>query len=453
MRAAPGARSELVAAIAEVEARYVARHPRSAERQAHAAKHLPGGNTRTVLHYAPFPLTWASGSGNRLRDVDGFEYLDLLGEYSAGLYGHSDPIITAAIKRALDAGTVLGGPNLYEAELAAAIRERFPSIDLLRFTNSGTEANLMALSALRALRPGRPRVMVFDGAYHGGVFYFREGSSQLNVPFDWLIAEYNDLEGTRAVLRAHAATLCAVIVEPVLGGGCIAADAEFLAMLREECNALDVVLVFDEVMTSRLSPGGRQGLLGIRPDMTTFGKYLGGGLSFGAFGGARAIMEHFDPGRPDAIAHAGTFNNNVLSMAAGLAGISRVFTPAEAVRINALGDRLRERLNAVALARGVPFRATGLGSLIGLHFSDREIRNGADGDPADAATANVRHDAATLLHLGMLERGYYFARRGYIALSLPTTEADCAGFAAAFEDFLAMHGTRITAAFADHTPA
>jgi glutamate-1-semialdehyde 2,1-aminomutase len=224
-------------------------------------------------------------------------------------------------------------------------------------------------------------------------------------------------------------------------------------MLREECSAAGVLLVFDEVMTSRLSPGGRQGLLGIRPDMTTFGKYLGGGLSFGAFGGARAIMEHFDPARPEAIAHAGTFNNNVLSMAAGLAGLTRVFTPAEALRINALGDRLRERLNAIALARGVPFRATGLGSLIGLHFSDREIRNGADGDPPDAAAAAARSDAETLFHLAMLERGFYFARRGYIALSLPTTEADCAGFAAAFEDFLAMHGRRITAAFTDHTPA
>jgi glutamate-1-semialdehyde 2,1-aminomutase len=205
-------------------------------------------------------------------------------------------------------------------------------------------------------------------------------------------------------------------------------------MLREECTAQGSILIFDEVMTSRLSPSGLQGLLGIRPDMTTLGKYLGGGASFGAFGGRRDLMERFDPDAPDAFEHAGTFNNNVLSMAAGFAGLSEVFTPPEARRINALGDRLRERLNGVAGAHGMPLQATGLGSLIGLHFNP---------DAAHGDEERVKSAIERLFHLEMLERGYYFGRRGYIALSLPTTEADCNGLIQAVDDLFAARGALI----------
>jgi glutamate-1-semialdehyde 2,1-aminomutase len=431
--------------LSEAEARYQARHPKSAARQQVAAQHMPGGNTRTVLYYSPFPLAWASGKGNRLSDIDGMEYLDLLGEFSAGLYGHNNAIIRNAIKTAVDDGIALGGPNIYEAQLAAAIRGRFPSIDLIRFTNSGTEANLMALSSVRALRPERARVLVFNGSYHGGVFNFHDGSSPLNVPLDWLIGEYNDVEGTRALLRAHAGGIAAVLVEPMMGAaGCIPGTPEFLGMLREECTAGDIVLIFDEVMTSRLSISGLQGRFRIKPDMTTLGKYLGGGASFGAFGGRRDLLERFDPSRADTFEHPGTFNNNVLSMAAGLAGLTQIFTPAEAVRINSLGDRLREQLNSIATARGTPFQATGVGSLIGLHFNPGTMRRSSHHKSAAAGKAQLAIDS--LFHLEMLERGYYFARRGYIALSLPTTDADCDDFATAFDHFLQNRGPLIETA-------
>jgi glutamate-1-semialdehyde 2,1-aminomutase len=432
--------SELREAVLEAERRYQARNPASARRHAEATSHLPGGNTRSVLHYSPFPLTWAGGRGNRLTDIDGHEVLDLLGEYSAGLYGHSNPIIQRALKQAIDDGLVLGGPNRYEAPLAAAIRARFPSVDRIRFTNSGTEANLMALSTVRALDPARQGVMAFEGAYHGGVFYFRRGGSRLNVPFDWVIGEYNDADGARTLLRTHADRLAAVIVEPMLGGGCVPGSAEFLALLREQCTQLGIALIFDEVMTSRLSAAGLQGVLGIRPDLTTFGKYLGGGASFGAFGGRQDLMERFDPTRLEPFEHAGTFNNNVLSMAAGLAGLTEVFTPAEALRINALGDRLREQLNGLAAQRAVAFRATGQGSLIGLHCGTWPVPR----DEAPAA-AGARQAFETLFHLELLERGYFFARRGYVALSLPTNEADCDGFAAAVEEFFVRRGPLMAA--------
>jgi glutamate-1-semialdehyde 2,1-aminomutase len=436
--------SDLADALAESEAQYRTRHPKSAARQADAAQHMPGGNTRTVLYFTPFPLTWAGGKGNRLTDIDGHEYLDLLGEYTAGLYGHSDPVIQAAFKKAIDDGTVLGGPNQYEARLAAAIRARFSSVELIRFTNSGTEANLLALSAVRAQRPGRPKVMAFDHGYHGSVFYFSKHGSALNMPIPWVVGEYNDVEGTRRLLRQNAKELAAVIVEPMQGGGgCIAGTKEFLGMLREECTKAGIVLIFDEVMTSRVSPGGMQGKLGIAPDMTTFGKYLGGGASFGAFGGRRDLMERFDPTRPDSLAHAGTFNNNVLSMAGGLAGLTQVFTPSEAVRLNALGDRFRDRINEVARNHKAPLQATGVGSLVGLHFARRPIRTPADAHPSDPSAEKILLDLHKLFHLEMIDRGYYMARRGFIALSLPTTEADTEGFIAALTDFLETRGALI----------
>jgi len=444
MELAVRANADLANALAEAEAQYRATHPKSAARQAAAAQHMPGGNTRTVLFFTPFPLTWASGKGNRLTDIDGREYLDLLGEYTAGLYGHSDPIIQAAFKKAIDDGTVLGGPNKYEGRLAAAIRARFPSVDLIRFTNSGTEANLLALSAVRAQRPGRPMVMAFDHGYHGSVFYFSKRSAALNMPIPWVVGEFNEVEDTKDLLRRHAKELAAVIVEPMQGGGgCIAGTPEFLGMLRAECTANGIVLIFDEVMTSRLSPGGMQARLGIAPDMTTFGKYLGGGASFGAFGGKRELMERFDPNRPDSLAHAGTFNNNVLSMAGGLAGLTQVFTPSQAVRLNALGDRLRDRINDVAKSLAAPLQATGVGSLIGLHFARRQIRTPADAHPADPKAENVLADLRKLFHLELIHRGYYMARRGFIALSLPTTEADAEGFVSAVTDFLETRGALI----------
>ena len=438
------ANADLDQALLEAEARYRARHPKSAARKEEASQHMPGGNTRTVLHFTPFPLVWSGGKGNRLTDIDGMEYVDFLGEYTAGLYGHSEPVIQAAQKKAIDEGTVLGGPNQYEARLAAAIRARFPSVELIRFTNSGTEANLMALSALRALDRKRPRIMAFEHAYHGGVFYFSPGHDQLNFPIDWLVGAYNDVEGTRALLRRHAQELAAVIVEPMQGGGgCIPGTPEFLKMLRQECTALGIVLVFDEVMTSRLSPSGLQGRLGTTPDMTTFGKYLGGGASFGAFGGKREVMAHFDPDRPDSIPHAGTFNNNVLSMAGGLAGLTQVFTPEAAVRINALGDALRERLGEIAKKQGAPVQVTGVGSLLNIHFARRPIVTSADAHPTDPATEKAVAGLLKLFHLDMIDQGYYFARRGFVALSLPTTEADTAGFAAAFGEFLEARGPLI----------
>ena len=241
----------------------------------------------------------------------------------------------------------------------------------MRFTNSGTEANLLAISVARIFTK-RKTVLVFDGAYHGAVFGFAGGGSPINAPFDYVLAPYNDIGATRALIAAHADDLALVILEPMIGsGGCIPARHDFLRMLRDETTRVGALLVFDEVMTSRLAPGGLQSVAGVKPDLTTLGKYIGGGMSFGAFGGRGDVMDLFDPRRPNALPHAGTFNNNVLTMSAGLAGLTQVYTPDAARALNARGEALRSRLNALCEAAGAPLQFTGIGSMLAVHTHAR----------------------------------------------------------------------------------
>lgn len=424
--AAHGRNLGLDAAIADVEARYVAANPQSRARFEAAARVMPGANTRTVLHYDPFPVALVAGSGARVTDMDGHAYLDFLGEFTAGLYGHSEPAILAAMRGALEGGLVLGGPNRWEARLAELMVARFPAVERIRFCNSGSEANTMCLCLARAVT-GRSRILAFSGGYHGGFFSFAGGgASAMNVPFDTVLAPYNDADATRDLIAAHADSLAAVILEPMLGGGgCIPAEASFIAMLREETERRGIVLIFDEVMTSRLAPGGLHERFGVTPDLVAFGKYLGGGASFGAFGGETTLMDRLDPRRPDALTHSGTFNNNVLTMSAGVAGLETVFTPERVRALNDSGDRLRTRLQAAADARDAPVRVTGLGSMLAIHPGRGPVRQPSD---LDGVSDAVRK----LLHLELLMRGFYLARRGFMSLSLPLTEADHDGLVTAF---------------------
>ncbi|HET6618902.1 MAG TPA: aminotransferase class III-fold pyridoxal phosphate-dependent enzyme [Dongiaceae bacterium] len=425
--------TSLESALSEAENRYVSANPKSAARHSSAKSSMPGGNTRTVLHYSPFPLAWAKGEGVHLTDLDDHRYADFLGEYSAGLYGHSNPVILAAIREALEGGIVLGGPNRYEADLAAMLRDRFPSIQLLRFCNSGTEANVFAIQTVRAAT-GRPAIMTFEGAYHGGVLYYRNGGAPLNLPIPTVTATYNDANGVEEKIRTHAHELAAVIVEPMMGGGgCIPAERDFLVALRRACTEHNIMLIFDEVMTSRLSTGGYQAMVGVTPDLTTLGKYLGGGLSFGAFGGRMDLMARFDPERADAWPHAGTFNNNVLSMAAGLAGLKKLLNASAISKLNGKGEKLRNSINAVAQRHDVGLKATGAGSFVAMHFTRGEVRRPGDLDPAQA---DRRTKLQTLMHLDLIAAGQFYARRGFIALMLPTTDAEIDTFAGAVEEFV-----------------
>jgi glutamate-1-semialdehyde 2,1-aminomutase len=409
---------------------FAAKRPKTKAMHERAAHVMPGGNTRTVLFTAPFPIRVASGQGASLTDIDGHSYLDLLGEYSAGIYGHSHPRILEACRAALEKGLNFGGHHADEVRLAEVVTSRF-NLDLVRFTNSGTEANMMALAAARCFT-GRKKIMPMLGGYHGGTLYFSHGASPVNAPFDCVMGEYNDVEATQKLIAENAGELAAVILEPMLGGGgCIPASREFLEMLRQETEARGIVLIFDEVMTSRLHPGGLSAKLGIEPDLKTLGKYVGGGMSFGAFGGRRDIMALFDPARPDALPHAGTFNNNTLTMAVGNVAMTEIYTPEACAALNARGDMLRDRLNDLFMRYQVRMKAMGQGSMIALHPTAGEIASPHD---LDATDKRLRQ----LLFLDLLEQGVYMAERGFMALSLMVTDEDCDRVVSAVEHHITV---------------
>jgi glutamate-1-semialdehyde 2,1-aminomutase len=428
MSTAHPANIDIDAALKEAEELYAARNPKSAALYEAACAALPGGNTRSAIYAEPFPLTMVKGEGAHLWDADGHEYADFLSEFTAGLYGHSHPAIRKAIDAALDGGINFGAHGQAEGKFAAAIRDRFPSVELVRFTNSGTEANLMAVSAAIAIT-GKKKILVFAGGYHGGVFYFRGKGSVINAPFDYLLGTYNDSEAVRALVAPHRSDLAAILIEPMLGGsGCIPATREFLADLRALASETGAILIFDEVMTSRLAPGGLQEVHGINPDLTTLGKYVGGGMSFGAFGGRTDLMEWFDPRNKSGFQHAGTFNNNVLTMNAGYVGLTEVYKPADAVALNKFGDGLRERLNAVVRKKGLAMQFTGLGSMIGIHMRGGDIRNAAD---AAAGHAGLLE----LFYFDLTARGIWFAKRGMMALSIALDDNDGDHLVGAVEEF------------------
>lgn len=432
-----GAMSLLDEVLEDAFARYAQKRPNTKALHDAARHSMPGGNTRTVLYHAPFPIRVAHAEGSRLTDADGYSYVDYLGEYSAGIYGHSHPRIRAAVAAAMASGLNIGAHHAAEAPFAAALTRRF-HLDLVRFTNSGTEANMMALGAARCFT-GRDKILAFHGGYHGGTLSFAHGASPVNAPYPVTLARYNDKEGARAAIAAHGGELAAVIVEPMLGSaGCIPAERDFIAMLRQETDARGIVLIFDEVMTSRLGPHGLADELGIEPDLKTLGKYVGGGMSFGAFGGRRAIMEQFDPAREGALPHAGTFNNNALTMAAGLAGISEIYTAEACIELNARGERLKSRLNELFMHRQAPMRATGVGSLLAVHPVGGVLR--ASGDAEKADTRRRR-----LLFHDLLDEGLYIAERGFMALSLAITDEDCERLAEGMRRFVERRGPLLLA--------
>jgi len=416
-------------AIADARSRYVSANPRSKAADKHAAKFMPGGNTRSVLHYDPFPLTMAHGKGADLIDLDGHRYADFLCEYSAGLFGHSDQIIRAAVHEALDRGVSMGAPTHYERELAGLLCARFSSIEKIRFCNSGTEANLMALTTARMVT-GREKIIVFDGAYHGGVIKFPNGLSAFNVPYDFVLADYNDTERTEELIRQLDDQLAAVIVEPILGaGGNIPGTREFLKMLRRETRQVGALLIFDEVKTGRIGPAGIQGLMRIKPDLTTLGKFIGGGLPTGAFGGNAKIMNHYNPKRQGAWNHAGTFNNNVCSMAAGAAGMGEIYTQQRAAEFLDWSEAFRIALNEMFTDKDMPMHCNGLGSIFAIHFTRVPVKTKND---ISAGCLSLR----PLLHMELLLSGVLVAGRGDVFQSLPMTQKHLFEVSLALENFI-----------------
>lgn len=411
--------------------RYTARTPISAALFERAGRVLPGGSTRTTTFSEPYPPYIAEGHGATLTDVDGNAYLDFLGNYTSLILGHAHPEVVAAVEAQVRRGSAFAAPTELEIELAEEIARRVPSIERIRFTNSGTEATMFALRLARA-HTGRDVIAKFAGAYHGTHDLAMTGSVGVPASLGDLVVElpFNDLSGVEQALAGRERAVAAVIVEPVQGvAGMVPADPAFLTGLREYTRRHGILLVFDEVISFRIGPGGAQGRYGVIPDLTALGKIIGGGYPIGAFGGRAEVMSQLDARRPGAMVHGGTFNGNPVTAAAGLATL-RHLTPERYERLAVLGDRLRSGLTAGFARSGLDAHVTGVASLFQVHL-------GSTGDTGSLATGRASGDQVALaaaksraarFYLALLVVGFITAPRGMGALMTPLTEADIDGF-------------------------
>jgi glutamate-1-semialdehyde 2,1-aminomutase len=402
---------------------------------------MPGGTTRTTTYFEPYPLYIARGEGCRVWDVDGTERLDMLGNYTAMILGHAHPKVVEAVRKQAARGTGFAAANPLEVELAALLCERVPSLDMVRFCNSGTEATMFAMRLARAFT-GRPKIARIEGGYHGTHDY-AEVSTHPDVaeagPPDapaarpdsigtpaWaldntVVLPFNNPDAAEGIIRREARDLAAVILEPIIGaGGVIAATTEFLERLRSVTHELAILLIFDEVISLRVAPGGAQQLYGVTPDLTTLGKIIGGGLPVAAFGGRREVMELMDPRRQPNLPQGGTYNGNPLGMAAGLAAMAEL-TPDVYAELNRKGARVAEQLSEVFASHGVRAQVNGAGSLFAIHFTDRPVV-----DYRTRASSNKKMTRD--LFLGLVNHGVLMAPRAMGALSTPMIEEDIQQF-------------------------
>ena len=429
---------------------YRRQNPTSLSRFDAAKAVIPGGNTRQTAYFAPYPFYAVQGEGCRIYDLDGNVRLDFYNNATSLLFGHAYPPVVAAISDQARKGTAFAIPTEPEVELAKLLVARIPSVDGIRFTNSGTEGVLFAVRAARGFT-GREKIAKFEGGYHGTADHVSisvtpdpaltgEARQPTPVPAsagithhtvdDVVILPFNDLEGTAALIAAHRDELAAVIVEPILGScGYVPAQPEFLRGLRDLTERLGILLIFDEVQTFRLSAGGAQALLGITPDLTVLGKIIGGGLPVGGVGGRSDVMAAFDAttGAPK-IPHAGTFNGNPVTMRAGLATL-RDLTPAAYDRLNQTGSDFRQRVRALCGRYGLPVQVTGDGSLFGIHWSAEPVT-----DYRSSARTNKSLSYKFFLHT--LNNGVFFTSRGGGCLSMPMTDTETGAFLDVLEGFL-----------------
>ena len=405
---------------------YLARTPRSRALYERATAALPGGSTRTTVYSAPYPPYAASGAGLVMTDVDGNTYRDFLGNYTSLILGHAHPAVVAAVESQVRRGSAFAAPTETEVELAEELRRRVPSIEQLRFTSSGTEATMFAIRAARAFT-GRPLIAKFDHSYHGTHDLVMTGTPGVPDAMGRLIVElpWAEPDAIEATLRGREADLAAIILEPVQGaGGVRPPEPGFLSFLRSLADRLGALLIFDEIISFRIAPGGAQEIYGIRPDLTTLGKIIAGGYPLAAFGGRADVMAIFDARQAGAVSHGGTFNGNPVAAAAGLATLGEL-TPAVYERLAGLGDRLTDRLSARIAEDRLDARVVNVGSLFQVFRRDAgtAFATGA-GRPSE-------------LYLRLLLDGFLLAPRGMGAIPTVATEGDVDDLADAIAKALA----------------
>jgi glutamate-1-semialdehyde 2,1-aminomutase len=414
---------------------------------------IPGGVNSPVRAFKSVggtPVFFQRALGSRAWDLDGKEYIDYVGSWGPLVLGHAHPEVIAAVREAAANGLSFGAPTEAEYEMAAMLCKLLPSLELVRLVSSGTEATMTAIRLARGFT-GRNKIIKFEGCYHGhadallvkagsGALTFGEPSSA-GVPPEvvahTLALDFNDIEGVARAFERDGADIAAVIVEPVAGNmNLVLPRKEFLGGLRDLCTRYGAVLIFDEVMTGfRVGPQGAQGLYGIRPDLTTLGKVVGGGMPLGAFGGRREIVQCIAPLGP--VYQAGTLSGNPVAVAAGRATLNLVQTPGFFERLAARTATLTDGLSRAAQAAGVSFSAQSIGGMFGIYFNAQPPQSYAEVIACDRAAFN------RFFH-GMLDEGIYLAPSAFEAgfVSAAHTAADIDQTISAAQRVLARTSTR-----------
>jgi len=400
-----------------------------------AQKVIPGGVNSPVRAFKSVgrdPVFIDRGEGAHIWDIDGNRYLDYVGSWGPLIVGHAHPDVVEVIKRVAERGTSYGAPTEVETVLAEEVLKAYPSMEMIRMVNSGTEATMSALRLARGVT-GRTKIVKFEGCYHGhsDQLLIKAGSGALTfgvptspgvpsqIAATTISARYNDLEGLKEIFQREGEEIACVILEPVAGNmGVVLPEDGFLQGVRRLTKEYGALLIFDEVMTGfRVSYGGAQGYYGIDPDLTCLGKVIGGGLPVGAYGGKRRFMEQISPSGP--IYQAGTLSGNPLAMNAGLVTLKLLQEPGTYEALSSKTTRLTEGLKQLAQEAGLPIWVNAIGAMFSAFFTDAPVK-----DYASACTSDVERFAKYFR--GMLERGIYLGPSQYEASFLSTahTEAD-----------------------------
>ncbi|MEM7131020.1 MAG: aspartate aminotransferase family protein [Chloroflexota bacterium] len=418
-------------AISSVEETYRAESPRSLEQFERDRKSMPGG-AKGAYFYKPYPLTMQRGEGCYLYDIDERQFVDFANHHTAQILGHNHPAVNEAVQAQLARGIALGAPVGVEVELAEELCDRVPSLERVRFANSGTEATLHAIRLARGFS-GKPKIAKFEGGYHGSHDLVEvsvapplekagpdhapysvptAGGISPNAPSEVVVLPYNDEEAAETLIRQHRDELACVIFDPK--AGILSVRDDFARFVRQVTHDNDLLLILDEVVAFRVGRGGVQEHYGIQPDLTTYGKLVGGGFPVGALGGRAELMDLFDTSQgPTGFFQSGTFSAHPVVMAAGLATIQQL-TPAAFEHLNRLGDRLRTGLNELFARKNFAAQAVGIGSLFSIYCTDQPLVNFRVG---------ARHNDGAMAHqlfLSLLNQGYFLSQGLTMnALSLP----------------------------------
>lgn len=370
-----------------------------------AQKHIPGGVNSPVRAFKSVggtPVFMKRAKGTMLEDIDGNHYIDLINSWGPMIVGHGNEKVVEAVREQAKHLFTSGTPTELETEMAKKIKSMVPNVDLVRLVSSGTEACMSAIRLARGYT-GKDKFIKFAGNYHGHAdsFLVKAGSGLATfdidsvpgvtegVGRDTLIAEYNDIEQVNALVKKYDGEIAAIILEPVAGNmGCILPSAEFLVGLRRLCDEKGIVLIFDEVMTGfRLAPGGAQEALGVKADLMTYGKVIGGGMPIGAFGGKREIMESISP--LGNVYQAGTLSGNPLAVTAGLSTLDILGSNPELyILLDHMGKVMAKELKAVFHSKSIPIQINRIGSMFSLHFTENEVTNYTQSAACDHATFN-----------------------------------------------------------------